>query len=117
MHRHVETWMRKATESRPEWGGITIGDVTGAYTQLNLQGPRSRELLAMLTTEDMSNEAFPFRTAREIDIGFARALCTRITYVGELGYELFVPSEMALHAYDRIVEAGESVGLMHAGLR
>ena len=66
-----------------------------------MQGPRSRELLQSLTSADLSNEAFPFRAAREIDIGFARVLCVRITYLGELGYELYVPAEQALHVYDR----------------
>ena len=56
-----------------------------------------------LTTADLSNEAFPFRAAREIDIGFARVLCIRITYLGELGYELYIPTEQAMHVYDRLV--------------
>ncbi len=66
---------------------------------------------------DLSNEAFPFRCAKEIDVGFARALCVRITYLGELGYELYVPTEQAVHVYDRLMEAGEKVGLRHAGLK
>jgi glycine cleavage system aminomethyltransferase T len=65
----------------------------------------------------MSNEAFPFRTAREIDIGFARVLCIRITYLGELGYELYIPAEHAGHVYDRLVGAGRAVDLRHAGLK
>jgi 4-methylaminobutanoate oxidase (formaldehyde-forming) len=70
-----------------------------------------------VTTADLSNEAFPFRTAREIDIGYARVLCVRITYLGELGYELYAPAEHATHVYDRIVEAGPAFGLRHAGLK
>jgi 4-methylaminobutanoate oxidase (formaldehyde-forming) len=70
-----------------------------------------------LTTTDMSNETFPFRTAREIDLGFARVLCVRITYLGELGYELTIPTEQALGVYDLIVTAGRAVGLRHAGLK
>ncbi|MBA2538031.1 MAG: aminomethyl transferase family protein, partial [Deltaproteobacteria bacterium] len=66
---------------------------------------------------DLSNEAFPFRCAREVGIGYARALCVRITYLGELGYELYIPSEQTLHVYDRLVEMGEKVGLVHAGLK
>ena len=92
-------------------------DVTSGYAQINIQGPRSRELLQSLTSADLSNEAFPFRCAREIDIGFARVLCIRITYLGELGYELFIPSEQATHVYDRLVEAGKNFGLRHAGLK
>ena len=83
-----------------------VTDVTSGYAQINVQGPRSRELLQSLTTSDMSNEAFPFRDAREIDVGFARVLCVRITYLGELGYELYVPAEQAAHVYDRLIEAG-----------
>jgi glycine cleavage system aminomethyltransferase T len=60
-------------------------DVTGGYTQLNIQGPKSRELLQALTDTDMGNEAFPFRACREIAIGLARVNVARITYVGELG--------------------------------
>ena len=112
-HRHVETWLRRHVGDRQ----VSVWDVTGAYAQLNVQGPRSRELLASLTPVDLSNDEFPFRAARWIDIGFARALCIRITYVGELGYELYVPAEQAVHVYDRVVGAGPSVGLVHAGLR
>ncbi len=92
-------------------------DVTGAYAQINIQGPRSRELLQSLTSHDLSNDAFPFRCAREIDLGLARVLCVRITYVGELGYELYVPAEQAVHVYERLVQAGEAFGLRHAGLK
>ena len=92
-------------------------DVTAGYAQLNVQGPRSRELLQSLTTADLSNDAFPFRTAAEIAIGFARVLCIRITYLGELGYELYIPAEQAVHVYDRIVAAGATFGLRHAGLK
>ncbi len=113
-HRHAETWMRRHF---PEDAHAFVTDVTSGYAQLNVQGPRSRELLQSITSVDLSNEAFPFRTAREIDIGFARALCVRITYLGELGYELYVPAEQAVHAYERIVEAGKKVGLRHAGLK
>jgi len=113
-HRHVETWMRR--HITPEMVA-TVTDVTSGYAQINVQGPRSRLLMQSVTSQDLSNGAFPFRTAREIDVGLARALCIRITYVGELGYELFVPAEQAGHVYDRLVEAGESVDLRHAGLQ
>ncbi|HEU4424237.1 MAG TPA: FAD-dependent oxidoreductase [Pilimelia sp.] len=112
-HRHALTWLRRHIGDAHAF----VTDVTGAHGQINIQGPRSRELLASVTSHDMSNEAFPFRTAREIDIGFARALCIRITYLGELGYELYVPAEQAVHVYDRLVEAGAAVGLRHAGLK
>jgi 4-methylaminobutanoate oxidase (formaldehyde-forming) len=114
MHRHVETWMKRNT---PEGAHVCVTDVTSGYGQLNLQGPRSRELLQTLTTADLSNEAFPFRAAREIDLGYARVLCVRITYLGELGYELYIPAEQAAHVYDLIVEAGANFDLRHAGLK
>jgi glycine cleavage system aminomethyltransferase T/glycine/D-amino acid oxidase-like deaminating enzyme len=114
-HRHVETWMRRHIEA--DGGHAFVADVTSGHAQINVQGPRSRELMQSITTYDLSNENFPFRAAREIDIGFARALCVRITYLGELGYELYVPTEQATHVYDRIVEAGKHVGLQHAGLK
>ncbi|MFO0587252.1 MAG: FAD-dependent oxidoreductase [Polyangiaceae bacterium] len=111
---HVKTWMRRHF---PDDAHAFVTDVTSGYAQINVQGPRSRELLQSITTADLSNEAFPFRAAREIDIGFARVLCVRITYLGELGYELYVPAEQAVHVYDRIARAGKSVGLVHAGLK
>lgn len=111
--RHVETHMRRHFEGHHAF----VTDVTGAYAQINVQGPRSRELLAAVTTADVSDEAFPFRAAREIDLGFARALCIRITYLGELGYELYVPAEQAVHVYDRLVAAGPEFGLRHAGTK
>jgi 4-methylaminobutanoate oxidase (formaldehyde-forming) len=113
-HRHTETWMKRHIGDGQH---VTVTDVTASYGQLNIQGPKSRELLQSLTSADLSNEAFPFRTAREIDIGLARVMCVRITYAGELGYELNIPSEQAIHVYDRIVEAGEKFGLRHAGLK
>jgi glycine cleavage system aminomethyltransferase T/glycine/D-amino acid oxidase-like deaminating enzyme len=112
-HRHVETWMRRhATGMQAH-----IADMTSAYAQINVQGPNSRDLMKKLSSVDFSNESFPFRRAREIDIGFARALCIRITYVGELGYELHVPTPQAAHVYDVLIEAGETVNLRHAGLK
>ncbi len=112
-HRHVLTWVRRHIGDAHAF----IADVTSGHAQINIQGPRSRELMQSVTTADLSDAAFPFRCAREIDIGFARALCVRITYLGELGYELYIPSEQATHVYDRLVAAGERVGLRHAGLK
>ncbi len=117
-HRHVETMMRRALGfGRFADAHATVTDVTSGWAQLNLQGPRSRELLASLTSADLSNEAFPFRTAATIDLGYAQVLCLRITYLGELGYELYVPAEHAVEVYERITSAGTGFGLRHAGLR
>ncbi len=114
-HRHALTWMRRHFAESGAHAFVT--DVTSAYAQLNVQGPRSRALLAAVTRADVTDEAFGFRAARYIDIGFARVLCIRITYLGELGYELHIPAEQAVHVYDRLVEAGRDLGLRHAGLK
>eukprot|EP00746_Dinoflagellata_sp_MGD_P132392 gnl/MRDRNA2_/MRDRNA2_66110_c0_seq1.p1 gnl/MRDRNA2_/MRDRNA2_66110_c0~~gnl/MRDRNA2_/MRDRNA2_66110_c0_seq1.p1 ORF type:complete len:827 (-),score=145.48 gnl/MRDRNA2_/MRDRNA2_66110_c0_seq1:287-2563(-) len=114
MHRHVETWLKRNASLDAH---VFTTDVSGAYAQLNIQGPKSRELLQLLTDEDMSNEQFPFRTVKEIAIGYARVICVRITYLGELGYELYIPTEQAAHVYERVVEKGASLGLVHAGLK
>lgn len=114
MVRHALTWLRR---QMPPDAHAFVTDVTSAYAQINLQGPRSRELLQAVTSFDVSHAAFPFRAAREIDIGLARALCVRITYVGELGFELHVPADQAVHVYDRLVQAGRPFGLGHVGLR
>ncbi|MBW1802841.1 MAG: GcvT family protein, partial [Deltaproteobacteria bacterium] len=114
MHKHAETWLQRHI---PPDAHAFVTDMTSAFGQLNIQGPRSRDLMQAITTADMSNESFPFRHIQEIDIGYARVLCIRITYLGELGYELYIPSEQAIHVYDVIVEAGKKFGLKHAGLK
>ena len=113
-HGHVLTWMRRhcCDDMR-----VAISEVTSSSAQINIQGPRSRQLLQSVTSTDLANDAFPFRAARQIDVGYARVLCIRITYLGELGYELYVPTEQATHVYERLVAAGEGVGLRHAGLK
>ncbi len=112
-HGHVQAWLRRHTGDDRAF----TTDVTSALAQLNVQGPLSRELLQSLTSADLSNDAFPFRAARDIDLGFARALCVRITYLGELGYELYVPAEQAMHVYEQVIAAGEGHGLRHTGLK
>ena len=115
MHRRTEHWLRRQIEATGSNAVVT--DVTGGFAQLNLQGPLSRQILQSATRADLSDAAFPFRAAREIEIGCARAVCTRLTYVGELGYELFIPTEMAAHVHETLLAAGADVGLGHAGLR
>jgi glycine cleavage system aminomethyltransferase T/glycine/D-amino acid oxidase-like deaminating enzyme len=90
-------------------------DVSSAYAVLGVMGPHSRELLARLTDADLSNAAFPFGTSQIIDLGYARVRASRITYVGELGYELYIPSEFAQSLYDLIVAAGAEFELRLAG--
>ena len=95
--------------------GATVTDVTSGWATLHLAGPSSRELLARLTDEDLSNEAFPFLRAKEIEVARARAWAYRVSFTGELGWELSVPTEFVADLYERIVTAGESLGLRHAG--
>jgi len=90
-------------------------NVTSAMAVISIMGPRSRELLQQLTPADLSNEAFPFASSQEIEMGFAIVRASRISFVGELGWELYIPTEFALGIYDEIVAAGKSFDLVHAG--
>ena len=92
-----------------------VHDVTSGQAVLGVMGPRARDLLQPLTDADLSNEAFPFATSQVIDLGYARVRASRITYVGELGWELYIPSEFAQGVYDVISEAGCPIGLKLAG--
>ena len=94
---------------------VAVVDVTSGFAMIGLMGPCARDLLSSLSEDDLSNEAFPFATTCEIGIGAARVRATRITYVGELGYELMVPTEFASAVFDLVVEAGASYGLRLAG--
>jgi glycine cleavage system aminomethyltransferase T/glycine/D-amino acid oxidase-like deaminating enzyme len=96
---------------------VFVTNITSAYSVLNIQGPKSRDLLSRVTNVDMSNEAVPFLTLQEIDIGYALVLALRVSYVGELGWELYIPTEFSLHVFDMLVEAGKDVGLVFAGLQ
>jgi 4-methylaminobutanoate oxidase (formaldehyde-forming) len=93
----------------------SLVDVTSSYAVYGVMGPRSRELLSRLSRADLSDEAFPFGSSREIDLGYATVRATRITYVGELGWELYVPAEFAVGAYADLVGAGADLGLVNAG--
>jgi 4-methylaminobutanoate oxidase (formaldehyde-forming) len=87
---------------------VIVEDVTSAYAQLNLQGPRSRDVLAKLTDADLSTDAWPFRGVREVEVAGVPVTCARITYLGELGYELYVAADRATELYDALA-AGEGV--------
>jgi len=94
-----------------------VTDVTSGYTLMNIQGPKSRQLIKRLTTSDVSKEAFPYMSAQEIDIKYAVVQVLRVTYEGELGFELYVPTEFSSHVYEAVVEAGQDLGLKHAGFQ
>ena len=110
--RRDEDWLRR--HIGPD-DFATVTDVTGTMALLSVMGPDARRLLQPLTDADLSNEAFPFGTSREIDLGLGFVRATRITYVGELGWELLIPAELAVHIYDTLTEAGRELGLRHAG--
>ncbi len=105
-------WLRR---NIPDGAHAMAFDVTSAYAVLGVMGPKSRELLSRLTDADLSNAAFPFATSQIIDLGYARVRASRITYVGELGWELYVPSEFAQGVFDQIFADGASLGLRLAG--
>ncbi|MEM6485133.1 MAG: FAD-dependent oxidoreductase [Pseudomonadota bacterium] len=111
-HRHVVSWLEEHLTADDF---VTITDITTTLGMLNLQGPRSRELLGLLTDSDLSNEAFPFATMQSIDTGYWRVHALRITYMGELGWELYVPSEHLAQVYDLLVDRGEHLGLTLCG--
>ena len=90
-------------------------NVTSGMAVISIMGPKSRELLQPLTPDDLSAAAFPFATSREIELGYAIVRASRITFVGELGWELYIPTEFAAGVYDEIAAAGDAFGLAHAG--
>ena len=96
---------------------VRLHDVTSAFAVLPLMGPRARELLQQVSADDVSNQALPFGHWREIRIAGAPVRALRITYVGELGYELHLPTEYALTVYEALLAAGQAHDLAHAGYR
>ncbi|MBC00339.1 MAG: FAD-dependent oxidoreductase [Rhodobacteraceae bacterium] len=99
----------------PKEAAVTLTDVTSAYAVLSVMGPKSRELLSRLTDADLSHEGFAFANNREINLAYAKVLANRMTYVGELGFELYVPADFATGVYDALFEAGADLGLRDAG--
>ncbi|MFQ5968214.1 MAG: FAD-dependent oxidoreductase [Acidimicrobiia bacterium] len=112
-HRRTEAMLRRAIESDSH---VSVTDVTSGYGLLSVQGPDSRNLLSKITTADLSNEGFPYFTAQEIDLHYSRGLAYRLSFVGELGWELYIPTEFTLSVYDRIAEVGAEFDLVHAGM-
>ncbi len=100
----------------PEQAHCFAKDVTAAHVMLAVMGPRSRDLLSSVCDTDLSHEAFAFASARELTIGYARVLACRITYVGELGWELVIPAEQARHVFDVLWDAGQAYNLRPVGM-
>jgi heterotetrameric sarcosine oxidase gamma subunit len=108
--RRTEMLLRNAVSDSE-----TVTDVTSGFAALHVAGPASREVLGGVVDADLSNGAFPFLSAREVEVAWAKAWALRASFTGELGWELYVPTEFAAGVYDAIVEAGVGVGLRHAG--
>jgi len=111
-HRDLD-WLSR---NIPDDAHCFCTDVTAAWAVLGVMGPESRALLEKLTEADLSNEAFPFGTAQQVEVGCTVARAVRVSYVGELGWELYVPSDQARHAYDTLLDAGSSDALVPAGM-
>jgi heterotetrameric sarcosine oxidase gamma subunit len=100
----------------PEDGTASIADLTSSWTTLGLWGPRARDVLASVTSGDVSNEGFRFGTCRELELGGVTVLASRISYVGELGWELYAPMEEGRRVWDTIWDAGRPHGLIPVGI-
>jgi glycine cleavage system aminomethyltransferase T/glycine/D-amino acid oxidase-like deaminating enzyme len=105
-------WFRRHL---PDGMNVTITDVTSAYAMFGLMGPKSRDLLQALTDTDLSSDSFSFATWQKLDIGYSTARASRLTFVGELGYEIIVSSDMADYLYGLLIESGRQYGLRPAG--
>jgi glycine cleavage system aminomethyltransferase T/glycine/D-amino acid oxidase-like deaminating enzyme len=112
--QHDLAWLR---QHAPDDGSCRVEDVTSAYACFGLWGPQARELLQPLASVDLGNEAFPYMTARELSVGRVACLALRVTYVGELGWELYCPVEYGLALWDTIWQAGAEHGLVAGGYR
>lgn len=111
---HDSDWVRR---NLPENSSVHIVEVTSGYAVINIVGPQSRDVLATASESDVSNEAIPFSTMREIVVGAAPVRAARIGYVGERGYELHVPTEFAAHVYNTLWAAGEKHRIANVGYR
>jgi glycine cleavage system aminomethyltransferase T len=100
----------------PEDGSAAVSNATSAWTTFGLWGPRARDILGRVTADDVSNAGFPFGTCREIEIAGLTVLASRISYVGELGWELYAPVEQGAKLWDAVFEAGQPTGLVPAGI-
>lgn len=105
-------WLRRHV---PDGAHAHLTNQTSGYAVISIMGPNSRALLQSLTRADLSHDAFPFATSQEIELGYALVRASRITYVGELGWELYIPTEFCLGVYEALVSAAEEFGLKHAG--
>ena len=111
---HDSDWIRR---HMPTDGSVHLIEVTSGRAVINIVGPKARDVLQSVSEDDLSNDAFPFATSQEIIVGMAKVRAARIGYVGELGWELHVPTEFARHVYDTLWEAGQASGIRNVGYR
>ncbi|NRG18974.1 FAD-dependent oxidoreductase [Rhizobiales bacterium] len=111
---HNADWIRR---HMPKDGSVQLVEMTSARAVINICGPRSREVLQAVCEQDVSNSAFPFATAQEVIVGAAPVRAVRIGFVGELGWELHVPTEFGAHVYSVLREAGEAYAIRDVGYR
>ena len=109
---HDLAWIRS---HRPTDGTVQVSDLTSAYCCLGVWGPRARDLMSAVSDDNFRNQAFPYMTARQIYLGNVPVLALRISYVGELGWELYAPMEYGLHLWDMLWDVGRGLGLIAAG--
>ena len=112
--QHDLSWLRL---NMPEDGTVAIEDVSSSYACLGLWGPKSRKILEKVTQADISNASFPYMTAQRIVVGDIPVVASRVTYVGELGWEFYCPMEYGLRLWDTLWEAGLSEGMVAAGYK
>ena len=105
-------WIRR---NMPEGARATMSDVTSGMAAIGLSGPNARELLQRVSPDKFTRESFPFYWARQVEVGYARVLALRLSFAGELGWELYMPSEFATGVYDALTEAGADLGLANQG--
>ncbi len=110
-------WRGMIHDMMPGTEELLNKEMTSAYAVINVVGPKSRELLEKTTSDDLSNDSFPFGTCKSFTVGYAPVLSFRVTYVGELGYELYIPTEFAGHVYETLWESGQELGIKNAGYR
>jgi len=112
-HRRVERMLRQEATAEEF---VTVTDMTAAWCLLSIQGPRSRELLQRVSPDDLSEEAFGYLTSRQIEVGYCRLQALRVTYVGELGFELLIPADQAVSTWSVLADAGADLGFRPVGL-
>jgi 4-methylaminobutanoate oxidase (formaldehyde-forming) len=111
---HDSQWIKK---HMPADGSVFFQDVTSALAVINVIGPNSRKLLEKVSRDDIGNENFRFSKCKPIAVGHAPVTALRVTFVGELGYELYIPTEFACHVYESLWDAGQDLGIKNAGYR